>query len=167
MSDYDRYYALIKRQEAKLDFAPSLLEPFEESVLNLGPNPSRTELARWLTFHGVKPSPTARAEAKWTAQTVADWSSFDGIEPTKENLSAFDEELAAGNKSKRKKRMRSFGFRVSAMLKWNEVEGAILYVRGVERHAFDEQRLQQHLVRICEVAQDLRAALRIPEGTST
>ncbi|WP_170003223.1 hypothetical protein [Pseudopontixanthobacter vadosimaris] len=162
MTDTTRYYSLLARQEDKLNYAPDVRRAFETAVIELGPNPSRTGLARWLTERGTKPSANSKRTVKWTTQTVTDWLMFDGIEPTDANIRAFEEGLTHCNKSARNKLIRNVGFRVSAMSTWRRVEETVRWLRGDERHAFDEKQLMLHLTRIAETAASLRAALRIP-----
>ena len=160
MSEPDRYFALITRQQRKLDYAPIIEHAFHEAVEVLGPNPSLTELARWLDGR-VEPSASSKS-GKWTAQTVKDWLYFDGIEPTEANLKGFWTETEGVNQSRKNKVRREAGHRFTAYEAWHKSKATIEYERGTERAAYEEQRLAEHLRQIEVAAQALRAALRIP-----
>lgn len=162
MADPDRYYALIARQRKKLEYAPVIEAAFREAVTELGPNPSLTELSRWLSGR-VKPSASSKDGAKWTAQTVKDWLYFDGIDPSEANLQSFWEDDDRRNKSKRSKWLREAGFRFSAFEAWVKTKGTITIVEGNERAEFQERKLNEHFGKISKVAVALRAALRIPQ----
>ena len=162
MADPDRYYALVARQRKKLDYAPVIEAAFHEAVTELGPNPSLTELSRWLSGR-VKPSASSKDGAKWTAQTVKDWLYFDGIDPSEANLQSFWEDDDRRNKSQRNKWLREAGFRFTAFEAWEKTKGTIAVVEGDERAEFQEQKLTEHFDRISGVAKTLRASLRIPQ----
>lgn len=162
MADPDRYTSLVTRQKHKLDYAVELLPIFERAVDELGANPSNNELARWLNANEVKPSGTSKPHAKWTAQTVTDWIAFDGIEPSDENLRIVSQAMHGDNKGSRSKRLRVYGFRISAKLMWRQVEATVRCERGHERCTYEEERLEQHLLRVSNTANALRAALRRP-----
>lgn len=161
MADPERYYALIARQRKKLDYAPVIEASFHKAVTELGPNPSLTELSRWLT-NRVKPSASSKDGAKWTAQTVKDWLYFDGIDPSEANLQSFWEDDYRRNKSQRSKWLREAGFRFTAFEVWEKTKRTIAVVEGDERAEFQERKLTEHFERISEVTKTLRAALRIP-----
>ena len=129
MADPDRYYALIARQRKKLDHAPVIEAAFHEAVTELGPNPSLTELSRWLSGR-VKPNASSKDGAKWTAQTVKDWLYFDGIDPSEANLQSFWEDDDRRNKSQRNKWLREAGFRFTAFEAWRKTKGTIASVEG-------------------------------------
>ena len=162
MADPDRYYALIARQRKKLEHAPVIEAAFHEAVTELGPNPSLTELSRWLSGR-VKPSANSKDGATWTAQTVKDWLYFDGIDPSEANLQSFWEDDNRRNTSQRNKWLREAGFRFTAFEAWEKTKGTIAVLEGDERAEFQEQKLTEHFERISRVAKALRASLRIPQ----
>ena len=162
MADPDRYYALIARQRKKLEHAPVIEAAFHEAVTELGPNPSLTELSRWLSGR-VKPNASSKDGAKWTAQTVKDWLYFDGIDPSEANLQSFWEDDNRRNTSQRNKWLREAGFRFTAFEAWEKTKGTIAVLEGDERAEFQEQKLTEHFENISRIAKALRASLRIPQ----
>lgn len=161
MSATERYYALLSRQENKVSYAPSVARAFQLAADKVGPNPSFSSLAAAVDGK-LKPSASSKSKKGWTAQTVADWLSFDGIEPTEANIAAMREDRAA-NPEDSAQRMRKYGARAAAVLMWLDVRDDILRERGAERFHWEQQRLADHLMKISIEARSLRAAIGMRE----
>lgn len=162
MSATERYYALLSRQERKLSYAPSVARAFRLAVTKVGPNPTLSALAAALDGK-VKPSASSKLKKGWTAQTVTDWLSFDGIEPTEANIQAMREDRLA-NPDDSAHRMRKYGARAAAVLLWLDVREDILRERGPDAFHWEQQRLAEHLMKISSEAKSLRAAIGRSEG---
>ncbi|MBX7459364.1 hypothetical protein K3152_14010 [Qipengyuania sp. 1NDH17] len=162
MSDTQRYLSLIERQRKKLDYAPVIEAAFRDAVIDLGPNPSFTELAKWLTGR-VHPSVSAKENSRWVAQQVKDWLYLDGIEPSEPNLRDFLSNCRGLPERRRTKWLRDAGFRFTAFEMWQRMKPTFLVVDGEERTRFLEGKLEHHMERTSKVARSLRSALHIPE----
>lgn len=144
MSETQRYLGLIERQKKKLDYAPVIEAAFREAVIDLGPNPSFTELAKWLTGR-VHPSVSAKENSRWVAQQVKDWLYLDGIEPTEANLLSFISGSRGWTGRRRNKWLRDAGFRFTAFEMWQRMRHTFLIVDGEERTEFLESKLHQYI----------------------
>lgn len=149
VSDPDRYFSLIARQEKRLLYVESIFGDLREAGRQLPPRPSYNDIAAALKTLKLSTSQRSDAGTNWVAQSAQDLLNLDGPDYS---VGARDLDTD-----------RNEGFLIAVQRSFAKTEATIKVAYGSDRLEYERKRLQRHLGRIRAVAREVRSIFGHPE----